>query len=46
MAQLGNKQNAIFNLEWGTHVKKWMKQLTAHRRRNAGKKEITNQLKD
>jgi hypothetical protein len=44
MSRVGNKQNSVLNGEWAIHVKKWMKRMTAHIRRNEGKKEIRKEL--
>lgn len=42
--RVGNAANSKLNGEWGTHVKKWMKKVTAGRRRMQDKAIIRNEI--
>ena len=46
MAQIGNKQNAKLNGEWGKHVRGWAKRFTAKCRRNESKRIILSESSD
>lgn len=42
----GNKQNSGLNEQWASHVRRFLKKLTAHKRRLSGQKEIRTQLNE
>ena len=44
--RVGNKKNAVLNGEWGGHVRRFGKKLTAGYRRNESKQEIKIQLNE